>query len=142
MSVDFINLEVGKVGPYTAVVIFSVGLVLSNFIFNTILMIKPFVGEPVTFSDYFRRGTPKLHFIGLLGGLIWCVGMVLSILSAGPAGYAISYGLGAQGDTMVAALWGTLIWKEFKNAPKETNLLLSKMYLFYILGLVLVIMAR
>ena len=142
MSADFINLEVGKVGPYTAVVIFSVGLVLSNFFFNTILMIKPFVGEPVAFSDYFRKGTPKLHLIGLFGGFVWCIGMVFSILSAGPAGYPISYGLGAQGGTMVAALWGLLIWKEFKNAPKGTNLLLSIMFFFYISGLVLVIMAR
>lgn len=142
MSVNFIDLEPGKLGPYTAIVVFSLGLVLSNFLFNTLLMKKPFAGEPVALSDYFLKGTAKLHLIGLLGGFIWCVGMILSILSAGPAGYAISYGLGAQGGTMVAALWGIFIWKEFKNSPTGTNRLLSIMFFFYILGLVLVIMAR
>jgi glucose uptake protein len=80
--------------------------------------------------------------IGILGGVIWGIGMILSILSAGPAGYAISYGLGAQGGTMVAALWGIFIWKEFKNAPGGTNILLAVMFVFYVVGLVLVIAAR
>lgn len=142
MSNDFANLEAGKLSPYSAVVFFSVGLILSNFIFNRILMAKPFVGEPIAFYDYFRKGTPKLHLIGILGGLIWGMGMVLSILSAGPAGYAISYGLGAQGGTMVAALWGVFVWKEFKHAPKGVNSWLAIMFLFYILGLVFVIAAR
>lgn len=142
MSTDFVNMEIGKLSPYSAVVIFSVGLVLSNFIFNSILMIKPFTGESVAFSDYFKKGTPKLHLIGILGGAIWGLGMMFSILSAGSTGYAISYGLGAQGGTLVAALWGVFIWKEFKNAPKETNMLLAIMFSFYIIGLVLVILAR
>lgn len=139
---NFVIPEVGKLNPYTAVVLFSVGLVLSNFIFNSLIMIKPFTGEPVAFRDYFREGTPKLHMIGIWGGIIWGLGMVLSILSAGSAGYAISYGLGAQGGTMVAALWGVFIWKEFKDAPKGTNIFLAVMFTFYILGLVLVITAR
>ncbi|MEN8251078.1 MAG: GRP family sugar transporter, partial [Bacteroidota bacterium] len=142
MSVDFVNLESGKLSPYSAIVFFAIGLVMSNFVFNRIVMAKPFIGEPVAFSDYFRKGTPKLHFIGLLGGMIWGLGMVLSILSAGPAGYAISYGLGAQGGTMVAALWGVFVWNEFKHASKGVNRWLVVMFLFYILGLVLVIAAR
>ncbi|MEN8227714.1 MAG: GRP family sugar transporter [Bacteroidota bacterium] len=142
MSPDFTNLEPGKLSPYTAVLFFSVGLVLSSFIFNTLIMARPFAGSRVPFGDYFRKGTPRLHLIGILGGIIWGVGMILSILSAGPAGYAISYGLGAQGGTMVAAIWGIFIWKEFKGAPRNTNTLLAIMFLFYIVGLVLVIAAR
>ncbi len=142
MSTDFTNPEVGKLSPYTAIVFFSTGLVLSNFIFNSILMAKPFTGNPIPAVDYFRKGTPGLHMIGMLGGIIWGVGMILSILSAGPAGYAISYGLGAQGGTMVAALWGIFIWKEFREAPKGTGILLSIMFIFYILGLILVIASR
>lgn len=142
MSSDFVKMETGKLSPYSAVVIFSVGLVLSNLIFNSILMSKPFTGETVAFSDYFKKGTPKLHLIGILGGAIWGLGMVFSILSAGSTGYAISYGLGAQGGTMVAALWGVFIWKEFKNAHKGTNVLLIIMFSFYIIGLILVILAR
>src|ERR1035437_6722340 len=54
-------LEAGKLSPYTAIVLFSVGLLLSNFIWNSIMMIKPFSGEPVPFGDYFSNGDRKLH---------------------------------------------------------------------------------
>ena len=83
-------------------------------------MAKPFTGEPVPFSDYFSTGSPRLHMIGILGGIIWSVGMSFSIIASGAAGFAISYGLG-QGATMIAVLWGVFIWKEFKDAPVGTN---------------------
>src|SRR5829696_1918081 len=53
MSTDFINLEPGKLGPYSAIVTFSAGLLASNFLWNTIVMKRPFVGAPVAFGDYF-----------------------------------------------------------------------------------------
>ena len=37
-------LEAGKLSPYTAIVLFSAGLLLSNFIWNSIMMIKPLSG--------------------------------------------------------------------------------------------------
>ena len=141
MSTDFINPESGLLTPYTAVVIFSVGLLVSNFIWNTIVMAKPFVGKPVPFNDYFTKGNTKLHIIGILGGMIWSLGMSFSIIASGAAGFAIAYGLG-QGATMVAAFWGVFIWKEFKEAPKGTNNLLTMMFIFFLVGLALIIYAR
>jgi len=143
MSPDFTNLEPGKLSPYTAVFFFSVGLLLSNFLWNSIVMAKPFTGEPVFYRDYVKKGNLRLHFIGILGGIIWNIGMSFSIIAAGVAGFAISYGLG-QGATMIAAFWGVFIWKEFKKAkaPKETGVLLSLMFLFYVIGLILIIIAR
>ncbi len=138
---NFIVPEPGKLTPYTAVVFFSAGIFLSNFIWNTFFMYKPFKGEPVSYADYFRLGNPKLHMIGLLGGAIWCIGMSFSIISSEQAGFAISYGLG-QGATMVAAAWGVFIWKEFRDAPKGTNRLLSLMFLFFLAGLSLIIISR
>ena len=67
--------------------------------------------------------------------------MSLSIIAAGAAGFAISYGLG-QGATMVAAFWGVFIWKEFKEASEGTNKLLGLMFFFYFVGLVFIIAAR
>ena len=133
--------EAGKLTPYTALVLFSLGLFASNFVFNTIVMAKPFVGEPVPFGDYFKKGNPRLHLVGIVGGIIWSVGMSFSILAGDSAGYAISYGLG-QGATMIAALWGVFIWKEFISAPAGTNRLLALMFAFYIVGLTLIITAR
>jgi glucose uptake protein len=141
MSEDFITLEAGKLSPYTAVVIFSVGLLISNFLWNTIVMAKPFVGESVSYRDYFTKGDTRLHLIGVLGGAIWGVGMSFSIIAAGTAGFAISYGLG-QGATMVAAFWGVFIWKEFKEAPVGTNRLITLMFMSFIIGLALIITAR
>jgi glucose uptake protein len=140
MVADFVTPEAGKMTPYTASVIFSVGLLISNFIWNTIAMYKPISGEKVTYAEYFKQGTPWLHFIGILGGAIWSLGFTLNIIASGQAGFAISYGLG-QGATLVAALWGVFIWKEFKGV-KRVNGLLSLMFLCFIVGLALIIAAK
>jgi glucose uptake protein len=141
-SMDIENFETpaaGKMTPYTAVFIFSVGIFLSNFIFNTILIKRPIVGEPTSYTEYFK-GRFSTHFVGILGGLIWGLGNSFNLIAAGKAGPAISYGLG-QGATLVAALWGVFIWKEFRNAPKGTSGLIAAMFLFFILGLALIIYA-
>ena len=141
-SMDIENFQspaIGKMTPYTAVFIFSVGIFISNFLFNTILMRKPITGLPVNYKDYFK-GNFKTHFVGILGGLIWGLGNSFNLIAAGKAGPAISYGLG-QGATLVAACWGVFIWKEFKHAPKSTNALLTAMFLFFILGIGLIIYA-
>lgn len=130
--------EVGLLTPYTAVFVFSVGIFISNFIFNTLLMKRPFEGSPVTYSQYFG-GSGKEHFTGILGGMIWSVGMTFSIIAAGKAGFAISYGLG-QGATLVAALWGVFIWKEFYGVKGITGLLTTMFFLF-LLGIGLIIYA-
>ena len=141
MSSDMINIIPGTFTPYTAVFVFSIGIFVSNFVFNYYFMKKPVSGEPVTFKMYFKQGTPKLHIIGILGGIIWSLGMMLSIMAGDIAGYAISYGLG-QGATLVAAIWGVFVWKEFKDAPKGTSKLLALMFLSFIVGLILIILAN
>ena len=140
MFPDFEKPEPGKLSPYTAVVFFSLGILVSNLVFNTLLMRRPFVGTPVSYSDYFR-GSGRNHLTGVLGGMIWCLGMSFSILASDKAGPAISYGLG-QGATVVAALWGIYVWREFQAAPKGVSTLLNGMLLCYIAGLTLLIIAR
>lgn len=122
----------GKLSPYTAVVLFSVGLLLSNFVFNGLMI--PNSGSAVDFGDYFRKGNLRLHSVGILGGMIWSCGMNFSIIASTAAGAALSYGLG-QGATLVSALWGVFIWKEFKGAPAGTNKILGLMFLCFVLGL-------
>jgi len=135
------TLEAGKLSPYTAIVLFSAGLLLSNFAWNTIMMVKPLSGPPVPLGDYFSKGTPRLHAIGILGGIIWNVGMSFSIIASTKAGAALSYGLG-QGATMIGAFWGVFIWKEFKGAPPGTNKLLAAMFLLYFVGLGVLILSK
>jgi glucose uptake protein len=141
VSKDFASPEAGMFTPYSAVFIFSLGILASNFLWNSIFMYKPVKGNKVTYGEYFSKGNPKLHMIGILGGIIWCIGMSFSMIASGKAGFAISYGLG-QGATMIAAAWGVFIWREFGNAPKGTNKLLLAMFLFFIVGLSIIIVAR
>jgi len=129
---NFVSPATGKMTPYTAVFIFSVGIFVSNFLFNTILMRKPVDGAPVTYGQYFSNRF-SVHLVGILGGLIWGLGNSLNLIAAGKAGPAISYGLG-QGATLVAALWGVFIWREFAHA-KGVKGYLSAMFLLFVAGL-------
>jgi glucose uptake protein len=139
MATDFAIPEAGKLTPYSALFFFAIGVFVSNFLFNFILMKKPIEGPPLKFSDYFN-GSFGVHLTGILGGIIWNVGMAMSILASGKAGFAISYGLG-QGATLIAALWGVFIWKEFKGASKPVGRLIFLMFLAYLAGLALLIFA-
>lgn len=140
MSADFSHPAPGLLTPYSAVFAFSIGLVASNFLVNTYLMRRPFVGPPVRFADYVK-GTTNVHLLGLLGGAIWCCGLFFSVLASEKAGAAISYGLG-QGATFIAALWGIFIWKEFKGSSPFVSRLLVLMLGFYLVGLSLLVWAR
>jgi glucose uptake protein len=134
------QLEPGKMSAYTANAVFAVGIFLSNLLFNTIVMKTPFSGKPVPFSDYFR-GRMSDHLWGIVGGCIWGIGMGLNIAAADVATSAVSYGLG-QGATLVAAVWGVFIWREFRDAPSGTNRLLALMFCGYVVGLSLVVAAK
>lgn len=131
--------EAGKLTPYSAFFFFVTGIIISNFLFNTYLMKRPIEGHPVSFRDYFSAGA-KSHLSGIIGGMIWALGTSLSLIAAGKAGYAISFGLG-QGATLIGALWGVFIWKEFRNAPKGTNNYLLWMFLLFVAGLGLIMYA-
>jgi glucose uptake protein len=141
-AMDVQNFETpaaGMLTPYSAIVVFSLGVFVSNFLFNTYTMKKPFVGEPVTYKQYFS-GKFSTHLVGILGGAIWCLGTAFSYIAAGKAGAAISYALG-QGAPMIAAIWGVFIWKEFKGSKKSVNALLAVMFVFFIAGLAFIIAA-
>lgn len=136
---NFQNPAAGMMTPYTAVVVFAVGIFVSNFVFNSILMKKPISGEPTDYKTYLKGRFP-IHLVGILGGIIWGIGNSLNLIAAGKAGAAISYGLG-QGATLVAALWGVFIWKEFRNAPKGTGGMLTLMFLLFVAGIATIIYA-
>jgi glucose uptake protein len=140
MYADPAHAEGGRMGPYAAVFIFAIGVLVSSLLWNTLAMKRPFVGAPVGFADYFR-GSFNTHLTGILGGAIWGIGMSFSLIASGRAGFAISYGLG-QGATMVAAFWGVFIWKEFRHAPPGTSRLLAAMFACFLSGLALIVIAR
>jgi len=135
--------EVG-LGPYSVAFVFACGVFLSTFVFNLFFMNLPVEGEPVEIRDYFL-GTPKQHLLGLLGGAIWCGGGVAAFVAASTPpqvgiGPAVSYAMG-QGSTLISALWGLIVWKEFKGADLRIKALLTVMLVLFACGLGLVSIA-
>ena len=141
MDMDFSAAapQPGKMTPYSAFFVFTLGIFVSNFVFNAIAMRHPVSGEPITEKEYFKGGF-SIHLVGVLGGLVWGLGNGINLVAAGKAGAAISYGLG-QGATLVSALWGILVWREFKGAPKAAALLNAAMFVLFLAGLALIIKA-
>jgi glucose uptake protein len=125
-------IQPGLLTPYTALLFFAVGLVVSNVVVNTIFLKAGGLG----YAAYFR-GSARLHSLGFLGGMIWMLALSLNIIASGVAGPAISYALG-QGATLVAAIWGVFIWREFAKAPPGTTPLIGVMFAGYTIGLVLI----
>jgi glucose uptake protein len=117
-------------------VFFTLGALLSCFIWNIYFMEKPLVGEPVNFGEFFR-GPASGHILGLLGGCIWGIGTVFNLVAAKFTGVAISYAIG-QSAPMVAALWGVLAWKEFQGANRQAKMYLAFMFVFYLLAILLI----
>ena len=128
-------IQAGLLTPYSALALFGLGLLASNVILNTVFMRMGGLG----YGDYFR-GTTRLHSLGFLGGMIWMLALSANVVASGVVGPAIAYALG-QGATLVAAIWGVLIWREFRGAPKSVWVLIMLMFAGYTCGLVLVGMA-
>jgi glucose uptake protein len=141
MITDFRTPQPERLTPYSALFVFSVGVLVSNFLWNTFFMYRPVSGAPARYAEYVTKGNARLHLVGILGGFIWCVGMAMSLIASERAGFAISYGLG-QGATMVAAAWGVFVWKEFRGAPAATSRLITAMFVLFIAGLATIIAAR
>jgi glucose uptake protein len=131
-------------GPYAISVVFALGILLSTPVFNLFFMNLPVQGDPVEIPEYFR-GSLKDHALGWLGGIVWMTGgMANFVASSAPpnvqVGPATSYAIG-QGATMVSALWGLLVWKEFAGADGRIKLLLLLMFVLFLCGLSLVAVA-
>ncbi len=122
----------GMLTPYVALMFFGAGVLASNVVWNTVFMRT----GKLTYGDYFR-GSARLHAIGILGGVIWMLALSFNVIASSVAGPAISYALG-QGATLVAAIWGLFIWREFRAAPAGTNKFLVMMLAGYTVGLVLI----
>ena len=140
------NATAGEIGlgPYASTFVFSLGVFFSTFVFNLVFMNLPIEGLPIEIGEYFK-GTLKSHGLGILGGMIWAVGLLAALVAAtgegnAKVGPAVSYGIG-QGATMVSALWGILVWREFAGANSKVKGLVAGMLVLFISGLVLISMA-
>ena len=123
-------------GPYAVAVFFSMGVLLSTFPANGLLMLWPLDGKPRVGLGPYWRAPVRWHLAGLMGGGIWCTGAVANFVASSVhlVGPAVSYSIG-QGATMVSALWGVFVWREFAGAPPVAKRLLVLMFVFFVVGL-------
>ena len=143
MGMFYPLVEIGKtgergLGPYAAGFVFGLGVLTSVFVFNLYFMRFPIEGPRLSFGDYLR-GNSWAHFLGILGGMVWITGSLANFVAASAprelqVGPAISYAIG-QGSTMVGALWGVLVWREFAGGGARVNRLLVLMFVLFVTGL-------
>ena len=127
----------GHMGPYAVSVFFMAGMLASNLVVNPLVMSRPVTGQPPIQLGSYLRMPVHWHLIGLvIGGMLWGVGTVFNFVVSGTnlVGPATSFALG-DGATMISAIWGVFIWREFKGASLQTQRLLALMFLLFAIGL-------
>jgi glucose uptake protein len=122
----------GHLEPYTVNVIFSLGALASGIPMVFLLLRQP-AGKVV--KGYAAGGLGN-HLWGLAGGLIWGVGTIANFVASfvPMIGPATSFSMG-EGNTMISALWGVFVWKEFRGAGSRVRVYLALMFLCFLLGL-------
>ena len=136
----YVSGGVGTLTPYAAVFFFALGVLLSTPAINGVAMRRSVEGK-CSMKDYLSNGDAKTHLIGMLGGFIWMSGMIISFMASGSGNPAVTYAL-SNASPVVAMIWGVLIWKEFKDAPKGTNKYLAAMFLLFLAALVVITMSN
>ena len=125
------------VGPYALLFLFSIAVVFSTFVFNLFFMNLPVEGDPLEIGDYFKAAI-KDHLLGILGGVVWGVGALASYVVATPKREMHPNGLVTmlgQAAPLIAALWGLLIWKEFKGGDTKVKAFGAVMLVLFAGGL-------
>jgi glucose uptake protein len=127
--------------PYAAVVLLGVGIVLCAVATNYAFMRWPIAGGPPVTMGQYVTASLKCHALGLLGGTIWAAGSVLNFIAGDKVSVAISYAFGT-GATLVAVLWGVLVWHEFRGAPPRSRLWLVGMFASFLAGIAVIAWAK
>jgi glucose uptake protein len=131
-------------GPYSLALLLSLGVFVSTFVYNIYFLNLPVQGPALGMAQYFT-GTRKQHVLGLLGGIVWCAGL-LAMLTEQSApqraqpGHILSFGL-VQAVPLLAAAWGIFAWREFHGAGTAVKGMLAAMFLLFAAGVLLIGMA-
>ena len=128
-------------GPYAAGFIFAFGVFFSTFVYEIFFMNLPVEGEPVEFGAYLN-GRLGQHLAGLASGFIWYTGMLpawvcTSVPETMQGGSTLRFML-AQGSPVLAALWGIVVFREFKNSDMRVKLLGTLMLVLFLCGMAMI----
>jgi glucose uptake protein len=131
-------------GAYSAGLLFGIATLVSTLIYAPFFTAFSVHGAPVQFRAYFK-GSKAQHFCGLLAGGLWSTGLIASFVTGGTmalieAGPVATRGF-AEGAAILAALWGLLVWREFRGGSDRVRILLSAMLILWAVGGALLAMA-
>ena len=125
-------------GPYSIGLIFALGVVFSTFVFNLFFMNLPVQGKPIEIAEYFKARLSR-HGLGIIGGIVWYVGMVAILVGGRVEGAArvaapVSYAL-EQGAIVIALLCGLFLWREYAGADSSVKFRLGLMCFLLLVGI-------
>jgi glucose uptake protein len=127
--------------PYAASVILGIGVVVCTVGTNWLFMRHPITGGGRVRAAAYFGAAPAHHGLGLLGGAVWAAGMVFNSIAGNKVSIAVSYAFGT-GATLVAALWGVLVWKEFRGAPRRSFHYLIGTFISFLAGIGVIAWAK
>src|ERR1039458_392504 len=128
-------------GPYALGFIFAFGIFFSSFVFDIFFMNLPVEGEPLEFGGYLK-GHLRQHLAGLGSGFVWYTGLLLAwgctSVPAAVQGEPILLFIMAQLSPILAALWGIVVFREFKNSDVRVKLLGTLMLVLFLCGVAMI----
>lgn len=127
-------------GPYAAILMFAIGIIISTIFFNFYFVNISIEGGPIGFKGYFR-GTPGQHFLGFASGAVLTLGLLCALLARSvPRSAGVEPALLTAipvASVFLAVLWGVAAWKEFAKASSGSRTALSAAILLFACGLAL-----
>jgi glucose uptake protein len=131
-------------GPYAAGFLFAFGIFFSTFVYEIFFVNLPVEGEPVELGAYLT-GTLRQHLAGFASGCIWYAGTILAwVCTTVPESMQVQLTLRsllAQGAPILAALWGIVVFREFKNSDMRVKVLGVLMLVLLVCGMAMVDLA-
>jgi glucose uptake protein len=132
------------VSPYGVAVLISGAVFVSTLLFVPFFLFFPVLGEPGQIRGYFG-GDTRQHAVGILGGALLGGGLLAGLLAAGAPrvmqpGRIAEYALDHTA-LLIAAVWGLLVWREFKGSSHRVRMMVVAMLVLLVAGVGMVAVA-
>jgi len=115
-------------GPYSLGLFFAAGVGVSTAMCSLFFMNLPVQGDPIEVAAYFK-GKARSHQLGILGGILFYLGLVSLLVVARAEGKSIV----PLAAVAVGVLWGIVRWNEFEGASgKLKTMLVVALFLFVV----------
>jgi len=134
-------------GPYGIILLMSVGMLISSFVFVLFFMNLPVDGEPLEVGDILKV-RPKHHLIGVLTGMVWTGGALATAVPQASANIpapeqlspALTFAL-TQASALIAAFLGVTLWDDLRGGDRTAKSMATAMLVLYASGIALIAMA-